>query len=111
MHAFKDEWSLWVPHQGSASAPELAAELGGPVEGGGASHERQQSKLAPAGPQLAHRPTVTRCGKRTFPQYGDRHGATGRFADEDLCGACYRTLTPEDQERAFEHEQPELTSE
>ncbi|WP_406730379.1 hypothetical protein [Streptomyces sp. NBC_01794] len=59
----------------------------------------------------AHRPTVTRCGKRTSPQYGDRREATGRFADEHLCGACYRTLTPEGQERAFEREQPELTSE
>ncbi|MER5466871.1 hypothetical protein ABT010_40940 [Streptomyces sp. NPDC002668] len=35
---------------------------------------------------------------------------TGRFADEHLCDACYRTLTPEAHERAFEHEQPELTS-
>ncbi|MBT2369550.1 hypothetical protein J7E88_30840 [Streptomyces sp. ISL-10] len=59
---------------------------------------------------MAHHPTVARCGKRTFPQHGDRHEATGRFADSTY-GACYRTLTPEDRERAFEHEQPELTSE
>ncbi|GGW65754.1 hypothetical protein [Streptomyces xantholiticus] len=60
---------------------------------------------------MAHHPTVARCGKRSFSQHGDRHEATGRLADEHLCGACYRTFTPKDQERAFEHEQPELTGE
>jgi hypothetical protein len=54
-------------------------------------------------------PTVVRCGQRTFPSHpGDdaRHKFTGRFRDEQLCAACYRTLTVEDQSRAFEHEQP-----
>jgi hypothetical protein len=52
-------------------------------------------------------PTVTRCGKRTFPQFQEAHLKTSRFSDEQLCAACYRTLTAEDQERAFEHDQPE----
>ncbi|MFJ6559915.1 hypothetical protein ACIQMV_08540 [Streptomyces sp. NPDC091412] len=51
-------------------------------------------------------PTVTRCGKRTFPQFERDHVKNPRFADERLCRACYRTLAPEDQERAFEHAQP-----
>lgn len=52
---------------------------------------------------MATQPTVTRCGRRTFPQFEDRHLGTDRFADDQLCGACYRTLAPEDQERAFDH--------
>lgn len=54
-------------------------------------------------------PTVTRCGLPTFPHNPSRdarHGLTYRFRDEQLCAACYRTLAPEDQERAFEHGQP-----
>lgn len=55
-------------------------------------------------------PTVTRCGQRTFPHIADRniarHVFTTRFHDDQLCAACHRTLTPADQERAFEHEQP-----
>jgi hypothetical protein len=54
-------------------------------------------------------PTVTRCGLNTFPHNPSpdaRHGFTFRFRDDQLCGACYRTLTPADQERAFEHGQP-----
>lgn len=58
---------------------------------------------------MATKPTVTRCGKRTFPQFEQAHEKTTRFADDRLCGACYRTLEPEDQERAFEHEQPDST--
>lgn len=54
---------------------------------------------------LAVSPTVTRCGKRTFPQFERDHEKTARFRDEQLCRACYRTLAPEDQERAFEHAQ------
>lgn len=54
---------------------------------------------------MAVHPTVTRCGKRTFPQFEDRHIGTDRFRDEQLCRACYRTLAPADQERAFEHAQ------
>lgn len=53
-------------------------------------------------------PTVTRCGLNTFPHNPSRdarHGMTYRFRDEQLCAACYRTLAPEDQERAFEHAQ------
>lgn len=56
---------------------------------------------------LAISPTVTRCGKRTFPQFERDHVKTGQFRDEQLCAACYRTLAPEDQERAFEHAQPD----
>lgn len=56
---------------------------------------------------LAISPTVTRCGKRTFPQFERDHLKTDRFADEQLCRACYRTLAEADQERAFEHGQPE----
>lgn len=56
-------------------------------------------------------PTVVRCGQRTFPHVPDlekaRHQFTGRFRDDRLCAACYRTLTPADQERAFEHETPD----
>jgi hypothetical protein len=55
---------------------------------------------------LSISPTVTRCGKRTFPQFERDHVRTTRFADERLCAACYRTLVPEDQERAFEHDTP-----
>jgi hypothetical protein len=53
-------------------------------------------------------PTVTRCGLRTFPyspRADARHGFTGRFSDDHLCGACYRTLHPDDQGRAFDHPQ------
>lgn len=56
---------------------------------------------------LAITPTVTRCGKRTFPQFERDHVKTTRFNDEQLCRACYRTLAPADQERAFEHETPD----
>jgi hypothetical protein len=56
---------------------------------------------------MAMTPTVTRCGKRTFPQFERDHVKTNRFRDEQLCRACYRTLTPADQERAFEHETPD----
>lgn len=56
---------------------------------------------------LAITPTVTRCGKRTFPQSERDHVKTGRFRDEQLCAACYRTLAPADQERAFEHARPD----
>ena len=54
---------------------------------------------------MAHAPTVTRCGRRVFPQFEDRHLGTDRFRDDQLCTACYRTLAPADQERAFEHAQ------
>ncbi|MFG7942916.1 hypothetical protein [Streptomyces cacaoi] len=56
---------------------------------------------------LAVSPTVTRCGKRTFPQFERDHVKTNCFRDEQLCRACYRTLAPADQERAFEHETPD----
>jgi hypothetical protein len=54
-------------------------------------------------------PTVVRCGQRTFPGRPDedRYRFTTCFRDEQLCGGCYRTLTPADQERAFEHETPD----
>lgn len=53
-------------------------------------------------------PTVTRCGERTFPHgIGARHEFVSSFSDDRLCAACYRTLHPDDQERAFDHEQPE----
>jgi hypothetical protein len=55
---------------------------------------------------MAISPTLTRCGKRTFPQFERDHVKTNRFRDEQLCRGCYRTLTPADQERAFEHETP-----
>lgn len=55
-----------------------------------------------ATPAMSLAPVVTRCGKHTVP-VGGRHESVGRFADEQLCGACYRTLAPADQERAFEH--------
>lgn len=55
---------------------------------------------------MAVSPTVTRCGKRTFPQFERDYVKTARFSDDQLCRACYRTLTSEDQERAFEHGQP-----
>lgn len=55
---------------------------------------------------MAISPTVTRCGKRTFPQFERDHVKTNRFRDDQLCRACHRTLTTEDQERAFEHDQP-----
>jgi hypothetical protein len=54
-------------------------------------------------------PTVTRCGQATFPHNPSRdarHGMTYRFYDEQLCAACYRTLAPEDQTRAFDHPRP-----
>jgi hypothetical protein len=56
---------------------------------------------------MAISPTVTRCGQRTFPQFERDHVKTNRFRDEQLCRACYRTLAPADQERAFEHETPD----
>lgn len=56
---------------------------------------------------MAVQPTVTRCGRRTFPQFEDAHCGTDRFRDDQLCRACYRTLPPDDQERAFEHAQPD----
>jgi hypothetical protein len=56
---------------------------------------------------MALEPTVTRCGKRTFPQFERDHEKTRRFRDEQLCAACYRTLADVDQERAFEHGQPD----
>lgn len=56
---------------------------------------------------MAVQPTVTRCGQRTFPQFEDKHLGTDRFRDDQLCRACYRTLTPDDQERAFEHAIPD----
>ncbi|MFF7476585.1 hypothetical protein [Streptomyces sp. NPDC008092] len=56
---------------------------------------------------MAVAPMVTRCGKRTFPQFERDHEKTTRFSDDRLCRACYRTLTVQDQERAFEHDQPE----
>ncbi|MFI0901774.1 hypothetical protein [Streptomyces sp. NPDC020983] len=55
-------------------------------------------------------PTVTRCGKPTFPyspSRGARHQITYRFADGQLCVSCYRTLHPDDQARAFDHPQPD----
>jgi hypothetical protein len=56
-------------------------------------------------------PTVVRCGQRTFPSVPDaaktRHQFTGHFHDDQLCAACYRTLAPADQHRAFEHETPD----
>lgn len=58
---------------------------------------------------LALSPTVTRCGQRTFPQAERDHVKTSRFHDEQLCRACYRTLVPADQERAFEHATPDDT--
>lgn len=54
-------------------------------------------------------PTVVRCGQRTFPgspASDARHKFTDCFDDEQLCGACYRTLHPDEQARAFEHRQP-----
>lgn len=56
---------------------------------------------------MAVQPAVTRCGRRVFPQFEDKHVGTNRFRDEQLCAACYRTLTAADQERAFEHETPD----
>jgi len=55
---------------------------------------------------MSIQPTITRCGRRVFPQFEDRHLGTDRFHDEQLCTACYRTLAPADQERAFEHRTP-----
>lgn len=60
---------------------------------------------------LAISPTVTRCGKRTFPQFERDHVKTNRFRDEQLCRACYRTLASGDQGRAFEHETPDDSDE
>lgn len=59
---------------------------------------------------LAISPTITRCGKRTFPQFERDHEKTTRFRDEQLCRACHRTLHPDDHERAFEHDVPEDAS-
>jgi hypothetical protein len=59
---------------------------------------------------LVGTPTITRCGQPTFPHnpsVNARHGITYRFHDEQLCVACYRTLAPADQARAFEHETPD----
>lgn len=58
-------------------------------------------------------PTVTRCGLGTFPHNPSRdarHALTYRFRDEQLCVACYRTLTPADQPLAFEHGTPDDAS-
>lgn len=54
-------------------------------------------------------PTVVRCGQRTFPGRADedRYVFTACFRDEQLCAGCYRTLTPADQSRAFEHDTPD----
>jgi hypothetical protein len=55
-------------------------------------------------------PTITRCGQHTFPYAPNadaRHGFTWRFIDDQLCAACYRTLHPDDQGRAFDHPQPD----
>lgn len=54
-------------------------------------------------------PTVARCGQRTFPGRPDedQHRFTDCFHDEQLCAGCYRTLTPADQPRAFEHDTPD----
>jgi hypothetical protein len=62
---------------------------------------------------LALAPTITRCGKRTHP--GNPSPAapwrgTDCFSDDQLCAACYRTLHPDDHERAFEHKQPRDTA-
>lgn len=77
------------------------------------AHDRgRQPTIAPvisggaAFAAMAIQPTVTRCGRRVFPQFEDKHLGTDRFRDDQLCGACYRTLAPADQERAFEHAQP-----
>lgn len=59
---------------------------------------------------VAIHPTTTRCGKRTFPQFERDHIKTARFHDDQLCRSCYRTLHPDDQERAFEHDVPEHTT-
>ena len=58
---------------------------------------------------IVESPTVVRCGKRTFPgrPNEDRHVFTSSFRDEQLCAGCYRTLTPEDQPKAFEHDTPD----
>lgn len=52
-------------------------------------------------------PWTTQCGRITAAGPGSTYQGTGRFRDEQLCRACYRTLTPADQERAFEHETPD----
>jgi len=52
-------------------------------------------------------PTIVQCGIRTFPGPGARHQYTECFYDGQLCARCYKTLHPDDQARAFEHEQPE----
>jgi hypothetical protein len=76
-------------------------------------HLGRQPEIAPdvlggsAFVAMAVSPTVTRCGRRVFPQFEDKHVGTNRFHDDQLCAACYRTLTPADQERAFEHETPD----
>lgn len=58
---------------------------------------------------LMSSPTVTACGQRTFPGNpapDARHNYTDTFADDRLCGRCYRTLHPDDHELAFQHAQP-----
>jgi hypothetical protein len=50
-------------------------------------------------------PTTVLCGRQTHPAPSGRHEHTGRFADDDLCRACYRALPADDQWRAFEHPQ------
>lgn len=55
---------------------------------------------------LLETPTVVLCGLRTHPYGETKHQFTARFYDGQLCGRCYRRLHPEDQHRAFEHEQP-----
>ncbi|WP_282204505.1 hypothetical protein [Kitasatospora fiedleri] len=52
------------------------------------------------------RPVIVRCGRPTYPVITPRWEPVGEFADDDLCRACYRTLHPDDQHRAFDHPQP-----
>lgn len=79
----------------------------------GVHHLDRQPETAPALSggaafvAMAIQPTITRCGRRLFPQFEDQHIGTDRFRDNQLCAACYRTLTPADQERAFEHARPD----
>ncbi|MFE2346444.1 hypothetical protein [Kitasatospora cineracea] len=51
------------------------------------------------------RPVITRCGAHTQPVITTRWEYVSEFDDDDLCRACYRTLAPADQHRAFEHAQ------
>ncbi|MGW9067953.1 hypothetical protein ACWGQT_00675 [Streptomyces yangpuensis] len=73
---------------------------------------REPSRLVASGGaaflQMTLTPSVTRCGLRTYPW--DPNGpytGVARFADEDLCRACYRSLHEDDQPRAFEHDRPD----